>query len=203
MRLGLNQARRNYFPGCDRATMSRRNNDASTTQRRTMLPLRRAGAGEVPACLVVLAGPAAWPAHRSWRVRAGHRPRARSRFPDRRAQRLARALPDHPRAGRLSDQGSRFDQQDLPQRSADHRGRTQGRRPHRRRQLRAQVHGALVGGGALPRRALPAGHGRFADRSLQPAPVPRTDRPRDCPRGQLQAPAVAADHRPRSLQVDQ
>ncbi|MCB1569689.1 MAG: GGDEF domain-containing protein [Dokdonella sp.] len=36
--------------------MSRRNNDASTTQRRTMLPLRRAGAGEVPACLVVLQG---------------------------------------------------------------------------------------------------------------------------------------------------
>ena len=36
--------------------MSPRNNDASTTQRRTMHPLRRAGAGEVPACLVVLQG---------------------------------------------------------------------------------------------------------------------------------------------------
>ena len=36
--------------------MSRRSNDASTTQRKTMHPLRRAGAGEVPACLVVLQG---------------------------------------------------------------------------------------------------------------------------------------------------
>jgi diguanylate cyclase (GGDEF)-like protein len=36
--------------------MSPRNNDASTTQRKTMNPVRRAGAGEVPACLVVLQG---------------------------------------------------------------------------------------------------------------------------------------------------
>ncbi|HOX71526.1 MAG: GGDEF domain-containing protein [Dokdonella sp.] len=36
--------------------MSPRNNDASTTQRRTMHPHRRVGAGEVPACLVVLQG---------------------------------------------------------------------------------------------------------------------------------------------------
>ena len=36
--------------------MSGRNYDASTTQRRTMQPQRRFGAGEVPACLVVLQG---------------------------------------------------------------------------------------------------------------------------------------------------
>lgn len=36
--------------------MSPNNNDASTTQRRTMHPHRRVGAGEVPACLVVLQG---------------------------------------------------------------------------------------------------------------------------------------------------
>ena len=36
--------------------MSPRNSDARTTQRRTMLPHRRIGAGDVPACLVVLQG---------------------------------------------------------------------------------------------------------------------------------------------------
>ncbi len=36
--------------------MTRSSNDASTTQRRTMHPHRRVGAGEVPACLVVLQG---------------------------------------------------------------------------------------------------------------------------------------------------
>ncbi len=36
--------------------MTQRTNDASTTQRRTMHPHRRAGGGEVPACLVVLQG---------------------------------------------------------------------------------------------------------------------------------------------------
>lgn len=36
--------------------MTRNSNDASTTQRRTMHPHRRVGAGEVPACLVVLQG---------------------------------------------------------------------------------------------------------------------------------------------------
>ena len=36
--------------------MTQRTNDASTTQRRTMHPHRRAAGGEVPACLVVLQG---------------------------------------------------------------------------------------------------------------------------------------------------
>ena len=36
--------------------MSPRDNDASTTQRRTMRPQRNGGAGHEPACLVVLQG---------------------------------------------------------------------------------------------------------------------------------------------------